>query len=126
MAIASNTLQKNIQRGPLSNWIFKVLKWNIPEDRAERIHEKIGAIFLVMKCLKSLIFCIFCWDQQNFCHSLGNIFKYTCTDVTFIFEHFPSRTSKIGHFKIFSHPRENQLTRRFFVKFNLLLFFLIS
>ena len=32
----------------------------------------------------------------------------------------------IDHFEIFSRPRENKLAWRFFVKFNLLLFFLIS
>ena len=37
-----------------------------------------------------------------------------------------SRASELEDFEIFSRPRENQLARRFFVKFNLLLFFLIS
>ena len=46
--------------------------------------------------------------------------------VTLLFEHSPSRPSKIEHSEIFCRPRENQLARRFFVKFNLLLFFLIS
>ena len=46
--------------------------------------------------------------------------------VTLIFEHSPSRASEIGHFGIFSCPREIQLARQFFVRFNLLLFFLIS
>ena len=42
------------------------------------------------------------------------------------FEHLPSLVSEIDHFEIFSRPRENQLTQQFFLKFNLLLFFLIS
>ena len=41
------------------------------------------------------------------------------------FEHSPSLASEIEHFEIFSHPQESQLTQRFFVKFNLSLFFLI-
>ena len=45
--------------------------------------------------------------------------------VTLLFEHSPSRSSEIEHFEIFSRPRENQLAWHFFVKFNLLLFFLI-
>ena len=46
--------------------------------------------------------------------------------VTLRFEHSSSRVSEIEHFQIFYRPRENRLVRRFFVKFNLLLFFLIS
>ena len=46
--------------------------------------------------------------------------------VTLLFEHLPSGASEIEHFKVFSCRRENQLARRFFVRFNLLLFFLIS
>ena len=48
------------------------------------------------------------------------------SDVTLLFEHSPSRASEIEHFVIFSCPRENKLGQRFFVKFNLLLLFLIS
>ena len=40
--------------------------------------------------------------------------------VTLLFEHSPSRSSEIEHFEILSRPRENQLARHFFVKFNLL------
>ena len=43
--------------------------------------------------------------------------------VILLFEHSSSRASEIDYFDILSHPRENQ--RRFVVKFNLLLFFLI-
>ena len=46
--------------------------------------------------------------------------------VTLLFEHSPNRPSKIEHSEIFCCPLENQLARRFFVKFNLLLLFLIS
>ena len=46
--------------------------------------------------------------------------------VTLLFEHSPSWVSEIEHFEIFSCPQENQLARQFFVKFNLLLLFLIS
>ena len=46
--------------------------------------------------------------------------------VTLLFEHSLSWASEIEHCEIFSHPQENQLARQFFVKFNLLLFFLIS
>ena len=45
---------------------------------------------------------------------------------TLLSEHSPSWASKIKHFKIFSCPQQNQLTWQFFIKFNLLLFFLIS
>ena len=45
--------------------------------------------------------------------------------ITLLFEHLPSQASKIENFEIFSCPQENQLVRWFFVKFNLLLFFLI-
>ena len=34
--------------------------------------------------------------------------------------------SEIKHFEIFNCPQENQLAQQFLVKFNLLLFFLIS
>ena len=43
--------------------------------------------------------------------------------VTLLFEHLPSRVSEKEHFEIFSGPQENQLTRLFFLKFNLLLSF---
>ena len=46
--------------------------------------------------------------------------------VTLLFGHLPSRASEIEHFKIFSLLQENQFARRFLVKFNLLLLFLIS
>ena len=45
--------------------------------------------------------------------------------VTLLFEHSPIWASEIER-EIFSHLQENQLTRQFFLKFNLLLFFLIS
>ena len=45
--------------------------------------------------------------------------------VTLLFEHPPSQASELEHFEIFSRPWENQLAWRFFIKFNLLLFFLI-
>ena len=50
---------------------------------------------------------------------------YTCSDVTLLFEHLPSRASEIEHFEIFSHLQENKLAQQFFVKSDLLLFFLI-
>ena len=46
--------------------------------------------------------------------------------VTLLFEHSTSRASEIEHFETFSRLRENQLTPRFFIKFSLLLFSLIS
>ena len=45
---------------------------------------------------------------------------------TLLFEHSPSPAGEIELSEIFSSPRENQLARRFFVKFNLQLFFLMS
>ena len=48
------------------------------------------------------------------------------TGVTLLFEHSRNRGSEIERFEILSRLRENQLTWWFFVKFNLLLFFLIS
>ena len=60
-------------------------KWNIPTDKAQRVNGKNGIICLViiclfpelwsLKCQKWLIFCIFCWCQQN-SHSFDIIF--TC------------------------------------------------
>ena len=55
----------------------------------------------------------------------GRVIRYDNSDVTLLFEHLPSGASEIEHFKIFSQLRENQLAQRFFVKFNLLLFFLM-
>ena len=49
---------------------------------------------------------------------------YHTSGVTLLFEHSPSRASEIEHFGIFTRLQENQLTRQFFVKSNLLLFFL--
>ena len=46
--------------------------------------------------------------------------------LTLLFEHSPSWASEIEHFEIFSRPQEIKLTQGFFIKFNLLLFFLIS
>ena len=51
---------------------------------------------------------------------------YIYSVVILLFEHSPSRVSEIEYFEIFSHPQENKLAQRFFVKFNFLLFFLIS
>ena len=45
---------------------------------------------------------------------------------TLLFEYLPSWASEIQHFEIFNHSQENPLTQQFLVKFNLLLFFLIS
>ena len=46
--------------------------------------------------------------------------------VTLLFEHSPCRASEIEHSEILRRPRENELARRFFEKFNLLVFCLIS
>ena len=46
--------------------------------------------------------------------------------VTYLSEHSSSRASEIDDFEIFSCLRENQLAQWFAVKFNMLLFFLIS
>ena len=46
--------------------------------------------------------------------------------VTLLFEHSHSWASEIEHFEIFSRPQKNKLAQQFFVKFNLLLFFVIS
>ena len=46
--------------------------------------------------------------------------------VALIFEHSSNRASEVDYFEIFSHPQEDQLAQPFSVKFNLLLFFLIS
>ena len=45
---------------------------------------------------------------------------------TLLFLFLSSQAGEIEHSEIFSRPRENQLARRFFVKFNLQLLFLIS
>ena len=52
--------------------------------------------------------------------------SYQCSGVTLTFEHPLSWASEIENLEIFSCQRENKLAQRFFVKFNLLLFFLIS
>ena len=36
---------------------------------------------------------------------------------TLLFEHSPSRANEIDYFDIFSRPRENKVTRRFFLRF---------
>ena len=61
------------------------------------------------------------WDQMRCATAVA-----APSGVNLLFEHSPSRTSEIEHFEIFTRPRENQLTRQFFIKFNSLLFFLIS
>ena len=59
--------------------------------------------------------------------SVNNLLlKKTCSGVTLLFEHSPIQVSEIDHSEICSHLQENQLAQWFFVKFNLLLFFLIS
>ena len=55
---------------------------------------------------------------------MNHIFPENCC-VTLLFERSPSRASEIDYFEVFTRLRENQLTRRFVVKFKLLLFFLI-
>ena len=56
---------------------------------------------------------------------LSEMFNLPYKGVTLLFEHSSSPASEIDYFEIFSCLRENQLAQRFFVKFNLLLFFLI-
>ena len=46
--------------------------------------------------------------------------------INLLFGHLSSWASEVEYFEIFSCLQENQLTQRFFAKFNLLLFFLIS
>ena len=46
--------------------------------------------------------------------------------VILLFEYSTSWASEVDHFGIFSCPQENQVTRQFYLKFNFLLFFLIS
>ena len=58
------------------------------------------------------------WDQMRCATDFA-----APSGVSLLFEHSPSRTSEIEHFEIFSRPRENQLTRQFFIKFNSLLSF---
>ena len=64
------------------------------------------------------------------CTHLLNLLVGYCmhsnTGVTLLFEHSPSQASKIEHFEIFYRLQENELAQQFLVKFNLLLFFLIS
>ena len=57
---------------------------------------------------------------------MNPIFPENSDGVTLLFEHSPSRACEIDYFEIFSRLRENQLARRFVVKFSLLLLFLIS
>ena len=51
---------------------------------------------------------------------------FTYIGITLLFEPSPIQASEIDYIEIFRCPRENQLARRCFKKFNLLLFFLIS
>ena len=133
MAIASNALQKDCKG--VSHGIQFWKSWNETYPWIELKDEKIGviclvimfaAIVMVFKMSEIAIFCIFCWLQQNVFHNLGNMFKYTCRGVTLFFQHSPIRASELEHFEIFSQSCERQLAPRFFVKSNLLLFFLIS
>ena len=55
---------------------------------------------------------------------LGQIYT-TISGATLLFEHLPIWASEIEHFEIFSCPWEKQIARPFFIKFNLLLLFLI-
>ena len=61
----------------------------------------------------------------EFCKMFMNPIFLEKSGVILLFEHSSSRASEIDYFDILSRPRENQLARRFVVKFNLLLFFLI-
>ena len=61
----------------------------------------------------------------EFCKMFMNPIFLEKSGVILLFEHSSSRASEIDYFNILSRPRENQLDRRFVVKFNLLLFFLI-
>ena len=89
--------------------------------------------FILAKIRKSI--------RNNFCYVFvqmsGKYKKYLThigtpanvqnnSGVTLLFEHLPSRASEIEHFEVFSCPRESQLARQFFVRFNLLLLVLIS
>ena len=65
---------------------LEIKKWNIAADRTQRVGENNGVICLVImltprvmviKMSKRLIFCIFCWRQQNINLSLGKLFKRT-------------------------------------------------
>ena len=48
---------KNLmQWGTPCNWISKVLKWNIPTDRAQRVDEKNGGVRLVMSTPRVMVF----------------------------------------------------------------------
>ena len=63
------TEQNLMQSGIPLNWILKVLKWNKPKDRPQRVDGKNGVICLVImftsiKCQKWL-FCLFLPDNSK-------------------------------------------------------------
>ena len=63
---------------------------------------------------------------KNMIVKVFNLMSRTNSGITLLFEHLSSRASEVKHFEIITHPQENQHAWQFFVKFNLLLFFLIS
>ena len=63
---------------------------------------------------------------KNMIVKVFNLMSRTNSGITLLFEHSSSRASEVKHFEIITHPQDNQLALQFFVKFNLLLFFLIS
>ena len=60
------------------------------------------------------------------CYDFFWILDSRYSGASLIFEHSPNRASETDYFEIFSALREIQLAQQLFVKFNLLLFFLIS
>ena len=106
----------------ISNWILSL--WNCSRhrrcnvfkccDRFDTFPDDFGIIPIWLKVFLIIIF--FTFFQKGWWYS----------GVTLIFDHLPSRASEIEHSAIFSRSRENKLAQRFFVKFNLLLFFVIS
>ena len=96
----------------------KLLTWT--QNNVLSIIPYTFALFKVNEYFKKVF-----WRKNHpKCCILASLTEYS--GVTLLFVHLPSRVSEIDHFEIFSCLQENQLAQWFFVKFNLLLLFLIS
>ena len=101
---------------------FKNLWTNNLVDIYIHISFKKKYIYIYIYLLKYLFIFFKTFFVGTFYCTVCNIFNISC--VTLLFHHSPGM-SEIQHFEIFSHPQENQPVWQFFVKFDLLLLFLI-
>ena len=119
--------------GIFFSWLFHPLNYIREQPRLTASKQKIckdhqknsqDSIFLVphrflFHFLQKLAFL---WREA----SIMLLVTTAVSGITLLFEHSRRRASEIEDFEIFSRLRENQLPQQFFIKFNLLLLFLIS